>query len=1332
MQDQLEEELAVYKERLRELEKQLSNQSASTDDVISKMDQLTTELESRNKQLRILTNEIKDKELQLSKMSESLGEKDTTLWEKNDRMEKLEKQLDQLMEQLEQNSKLQESDSADGSAELEMKGAQLMEALNKLLMQEKELKELAQQLEDKSCALEDMTIEKEAVEASLEELDEQQQEALAQLLKKTNSLQNAKDQLQTENDHLKGQRSPGLDLNADVSLIEQNSSLRSDVSAVKEVLQHVEDDAASRVSDKAIDEELANLRRQLEQSTTQVSTLTKEYNHSQSEVASMSEKLHKGAIAINDLHMDKKELQSQVSSLSSEVSDIKIQKQTAESEKSQLEQNCNVLQTDLNRTREELRVVKENSLSQNDTQSALQHDLERMQTDLNSSLLHSEKYQTRVAELETQMDHLQGQLDEAATKKQDLHRTLENSLQSAVAEKEELVTSFNDQVSHLHTCIDSLESQKRSLEKDLGKAESKAEEQAKQYENYIKELSQARVLDTSSLEAEHDRLMKASHDKVRQIKDLESVCDNLKAEVEDTKDMLQSTIDGQQQITDLLNEKESDIATLQSENRALLENNEENSFSVKQFTAEVERLTGVEKQFKLNLEETKKLKTNLDTSRAQVKKLESREETDKLESKTLDIITDLESEITNLNRQILKHDELEEQQNEQHITELKILQDSINEKESGVKHLEEKVKEQTHLIKQSSDTIDRQDFMMRNLKQTLSDKDREVQNLNATLEHTKAAFEQERVDMEKLGQPVEAQAAGPVHNGYSDDSEESKHTSTTMEEVEVFRKIISQKDDVIGELRQNNSSLLKMLEEHSMSIRGDRSLVELHKLGMEVSSLRMEREQIMSVLNEKSRECSTLKSEVHKLMNVISAEKTAISKLQQENQELAQKRKVHNDENEELTKEAVKNLSRIIRDKDLEIESLNQKNQSLLQVLQETSADGAQMSTIMQERDNLNKQIVVFEKDREQIIAAVNQKHQEAVLYYGEVQRLSTLRNQETEEQEELKEEFKTLSKHYEDKQQALLKANNQLVNYKQKYAAMDNQCKELLARQEENHNRINIDKNLTDADLQADHIVAIEQKIDIQESVPLGHSSNVLSEQNKADIEKLSTQLKGVRETLANKEQLIKEKQKQLEQQTVLIHEKNLILEEKEKSLIEKDRNLGELNARVHLGEETLRHRDSEISSIRKQQENLVFQMQGLQSEDHHLRKEISELTNQREALQAEVGLLKEANNRLNVTIGECELELNANREKVATLTQLVQEKEGVEEKGQVDQRMAETEAMQKQAQMFQQERDQAMTSLQAKQMELGLLTNEVSGHHTHTPHKGLVYQNRYRKVVI
>lgn len=93
------------------------------------------------------------------------------------------------------------------------------------------------------------------------------------------------------------------------------------------------------------------------------------------------------------------------------------------------------------------------------------------------------------------------------------------------------------------------------------------------------------------------------------------------------------------------------------------------------------------------------------------------------------------------------------------------------------------------------------------------------------------------------------------------------------------------------------------------------------------------------------------------------------------------------------------------------------------QVLHDSSPKdgGTQISTLIQERDNLSKQLVMFQNDREQIVAALGAKHQESVAYHAEVQRLNELMSTEGHKQDVLQQEYSSLRKQYTDKQQVCL-----------------------------------------------------------------------------------------------------------------------------------------------------------------------------------------------------------------------------------------------------------------------------------------------------------------------
>lgn len=79
-----------------------------------------------------------------------------------------------------------------------------------------------------------------------------------------------------------------------------------------------------------------------------------------------------------------------------------------------------------------------------------------------------------------------------------------------------------------------------------------------------------------------------------------------------------------------------------------------------------------------------------------------------------------------------------------------------------------------------------------------------------------------------------------------------------------------------------------------------------------------------------------------------------------------------------MTKEAVQKLSNIIRDKDLEIEALKARNESIVALVTKDT-----------EKDELKEQMAALLQERQEIIQAMTQKHQESLQYHAEVQKLT-------------------------------------------------------------------------------------------------------------------------------------------------------------------------------------------------------------------------------------------------------------------------------------------------------------------------------------------------------
>lgn len=92
----------------------------------------------------------------------------------------------------------------------------------------------------------------------------------------------------------------------------------------------------------------------------------------------------------------------------------------------------------------------------------------------------------------------------------------------------------------------------------------------------------------------------------------------------------------------------------------------------------------------------------------------------------------------------------------------------------------------------------------------------------------------------------------------------------------------------------------------------------------------------------------------------------------------------------------------------------------------------------MQDKFNLEKQLIDFKNEREQMIIYLNQKYQESVVYYVEIQRLIEYINDETEKYQILQQNYVVIVFQFEEKSENLLKIQNGLINYKYKFQDLE------------------------------------------------------------------------------------------------------------------------------------------------------------------------------------------------------------------------------------------------------------------------------------------------------
>lgn len=92
----------------------------------------------------------------------------------------------------------------------------------------------------------------------------------------------------------------------------------------------------------------------------------------------------------------------------------------------------------------------------------------------------------------------------------------------------------------------------------------------------------------------------------------------------------------------------------------------------------------------------------------------------------------------------------------------------------------------------------------------------------------------------------------------------------------------------------------------------------------------------------------------------------------------------------------------------------------------------------MQDKFNLEKQLIDFKNEREQMIIYLNQKYQESVVYYVEIQRLIEYINDEMEKYQILQQNYVVIVFQFEEKSENLLKIQNELINYKYKFQDLE------------------------------------------------------------------------------------------------------------------------------------------------------------------------------------------------------------------------------------------------------------------------------------------------------
>ncbi|NWU26030.1 TRIPB protein, partial [Dyaphorophyia castanea] len=1029
-----------------------------------------------------------------------------------------------------------------------------------------------------------------------------------------------------------------------------------------------------------------------------VSELETEKMKTVKELDSQKEKLNQCSYALNDLHIIKQQLQDN-------IKDLQEQLRKAQDCNLRSKKEIGELQQKLKEREEELRVslsqLAEKSNEDSNTCQDLilkerEVEIAKLQNDVSENKQLNEDLQKSLSNLRIENGELIAAIEE-----------LKQQLSDAISEKKKVYLEKD-------TVVEALKMENRQLERELNETDKRLVEQITQnYEDTIKELSNAHSMDTTALQLEHERLVKLHQEKDFKIAELKRSIEQMEIDHQETKEMLTASLGGQKQLTDLIKEKE-----------VFIEKYKNQALQVKQELEEYMKVSKKQDVLKQNLEEKDRslavMKEENNHLKEEIERLKDQQSrsTPVVEPKTLDIIIELESEVTQL--KVIKNN-LEE--------EIKVHKKTIEDQNQTTVQLQQSLQEQRKEIDESKFQCEQMNVTHERL---FLEKDEEIKNLQKTIEQIKTQLHKERqiiqTDSSNLFQETKVQTLNGENGSEKHDlsKAEIERLVKGIKEREMEIKILNEKNvslsQQIDQLSKDEvGKLTRIIQEKDLEIQALNARVSSASYRQDVLSLQqqlqayvMEREQVLAVLSEKTRENSQLKTEYRNIMDMVAAKEAALVRLQEENRKLSNRSE---NSSQDMSRETIQNLSRIIREKDIEIDALSQKCQTLLTVLQ-TSSTGAdngaggvnsnQFEELLQERDKLKQQVKKMEEWKQQVITTVQNMQHESAHLQEELHKLQAQISVESDSTSRLQVDYNGLIQSYEQNEKKLKSFSQELAEVQHSIGQLYN-TKDLL---------------LSKLDLVTPSVAAaptISQLSGVQYSPPetLNEECKLLQnelEQLKKKLQEKDSTIRTLQEnnqrlsdSVAAASEIERKSQEGTESEMKQIKEKHDVLQ---KSLREKDILIKSKSDQLLSVSENLSNKENENELLKQAVTNLKERNLILEMDIQKLKEENEKIVARCREKETEFRALQETNMQFSMMLKEKEFESHSMKEKALAFEKLLKDKEQGKT-GELNQLLNEVKSMQEKAVTFQQERDQVMVALKQKQMESSALQSEVQHLH-------------------
>lgn len=976
----------------------------------------------------------------------------------------------------------------------------------------------------------------------------------------------------------------------------------------------------------------------------------------QKELEAQREKLSQSAFTLNDLHMGKQQLESTLKELRDKLGHAQEMGTRARRETSDLQRALQEREEQLSAAKAELCQAGERGSEADDSKEELV-EKERELTDLRRELAEmrnsNEKVMSEDYEMKMENRRLRAEGEQTMGKIEELGRQVREGQ-----------ASLNRLVLEKDTRIEALKLEKGQMEDELSQAERVLAEQSKQYQQTIGELTRARSMDASALQKEHERTVKLNQEKDLEIAQLKRDIDQMASDHRDTNEMLTITVAGQKQLTELLQEKDAFMETVK-QNASDTQKEMEGSILIATQEAEAMRRALEEKDKQLGgmKEENSHLKEEIDRLRDQ----QSRHQP-LAEPRTLDIITELETEITQLKS---SRDSLEQ--------EVRILRRTTEEQCATLLHSQQSMQAQQNELEQAHT---RHEQSTLNYDRLICAKDEEITCLQQVMDGlTERQSHSPPIQEVVILQEDKTQSL----NG------ENGNEKHDLSKVDIERLVngIKEKEAEISQLNEKNLSLAKQLDQlmvsrdelgklSQMVLQKDLEIQALHArvsmgggghsqdvmfLQQQLQAYAVEREQVLAVLNEKTRENSQLRSDYHRIMDIVAGKEASLLKLQQENQRLSTMSDPSG--SQEMFRETIQNLSRIIREKDIEIDALTQKCHTLVTVLQasETEFGGGvggvssnQFEELLQERDTLKQQVKKMEEWKQQVITTVKNMQHESAQLQEELIKLQGQVSADSDCSSKLSVDYSRLIQSYEQKERELGSLSHELAHVQQTISKLSTTKEVLLGKLDSVSQTPE-----TTAALSSRPPVAAEPPSH-QEAARAHHEGQ---HQELESLRALLTErevmirtLQDNNHRLSNSASASESEQRGQAEETRQVRER---LESLQRSVREKDLLIKTKGDQLSQVSETLRNCQNDNEVLKQAVTNLKERTLILEMDVRKLKDENELVATRSREKDSEFRALQETNMQVSLLLREKEFERSSMSEKAAAMEKMLKDKEQV-----------------------------------------------------------------------